>query len=328
MTNSGKFVISLDFELFWGVRDKRTIENYGESILNVKQIVPELLTIFNNYKINATFATVGFLFAKNKKELIEFSPDLIPHYSDDNLSPYSDKFNLVKENHEQDGYHFAPGLIELIKKYPNQELATHTFSHYYCLEEGQNKYQFAEDIKSAIGIAAKNGIEIKSIVFPRNQYNQEYLNILKSFGINSYRGNERDWFHSYQNESETSLLKKIFRTTNCYFNISGHNCYSLIDLKKVGQPYDIPSSMFLRPYQKKLPVLRLFQVNRIKNSMTYAAKKGLLYHLWWHPHNFGTSTSQNFEMLEKILAHYKYLNGKYNFQSQTMNEVAIILDKP
>ena len=25
--DTGKFVISLDFELFWGVRDKRTIES-------------------------------------------------------------------------------------------------------------------------------------------------------------------------------------------------------------------------------------------------------------------------------------------------------------
>ena len=37
MDKQGYFVISLDFELFWGVRDKRTIEAYGKSIRNVKK---------------------------------------------------------------------------------------------------------------------------------------------------------------------------------------------------------------------------------------------------------------------------------------------------
>ena len=32
MTISGKFVISLDFELLWGVRDHATAETYGENI--------------------------------------------------------------------------------------------------------------------------------------------------------------------------------------------------------------------------------------------------------------------------------------------------------
>jgi hypothetical protein len=36
MEDGGAFVISLDFELFWGVRDKRTISGYGPNILGVR----------------------------------------------------------------------------------------------------------------------------------------------------------------------------------------------------------------------------------------------------------------------------------------------------
>lgn len=54
--------------------------------------------------------------------------------------------------------------------------------------------------------------------------------------------------------------------------------------------------------------------------MTYAAKRGLLYHLWWHPHNFGRDIEENFNTLRNILAHYKKLNVKYNFESKTMKE--------
>ena len=35
----GALVISLDFELLWGVRDKRTIADYGPNILGVRKAV-------------------------------------------------------------------------------------------------------------------------------------------------------------------------------------------------------------------------------------------------------------------------------------------------
>ncbi len=52
--------------------------------------------------------------------------------------------------------------------------------------------------------------------------------------------------------------------------------------------------------------------------MTYAAQKGLVYHLWWHPHNFGEDVSNNFSFLEKILIHYSQLNEKFGFESVSM----------
>jgi peptidoglycan/xylan/chitin deacetylase (PgdA/CDA1 family) len=60
---TGLFVLSLDFELLWGVRDKRMIESYGENIRGVRQVIPGLLRLFSQYGIHATFATVGFYFA-------------------------------------------------------------------------------------------------------------------------------------------------------------------------------------------------------------------------------------------------------------------------
>ena len=55
----GLFIISLDFELLWGVRDKRTKETYGQNILGVQEVIPQLLDLFDKYDITATFATVG-----------------------------------------------------------------------------------------------------------------------------------------------------------------------------------------------------------------------------------------------------------------------------
>ncbi len=111
---------------------------------------------------------------------------------------------------------------------------------------------------------------------------------------------------------------------DAYLNLSGHNCYS-DDYMKGIRPINIPASRFLRPYSTKDEILESLKLRRITSGMTYAAKKNLTYHLWWHPHNFGINQNENFAFLKKILMHYKALNEKYNFQSLTMKELAASL---
>jgi hypothetical protein len=76
--DKGVFVISLDFELLWGVWDVTSKEKYGENILGVKKVIPGLIHLFSRYDFKATFSTVGFLFAKNKEALLDCIPATQP----------------------------------------------------------------------------------------------------------------------------------------------------------------------------------------------------------------------------------------------------------
>lgn len=318
---NGKFVISLDFELLWGVRDKKTIQSYGENIKGVQQVIPDLLSLFEKYRIKGTFSTVGFLFFKSKEELLNHLPEEKPNYTNKNLSPYNGHFDQVGNDFKSDNYHFAPTLINQIQQHPEQEIGTHTFSHYYCLEEGQTIHSFRADLESAIAVAKKYGITLTSLIFPRNQFNTEYLNVCSELGIICYRGNEHSWLYAAQKGDKESLFRRALRLLDGYINISGNNCYSDAFLKSK-TPVNIPSSRLLRAYSKKLSLLDFLKLNRIKSGMTYAAKNNLTYHLWWHPHNFGANQKENFLFLEKILLHYQHLNSKYNFESITMSSLA------
>ena len=60
-----KFVISLDFELFWGLIDNSNFYDYKQNIEGVWSAIPEILKLFKNYNISATWATVGMLMCKN-----------------------------------------------------------------------------------------------------------------------------------------------------------------------------------------------------------------------------------------------------------------------
>ena len=95
-----------------------------------------------------------------------------------------------------------------------------------------------------------------------------------------------------------------------------------MDLLKKNKPYNIPASRFLRPYSSHLKYFEILRLNRIRSAMTYAARHNLIYHLWWHPHNFGVNQNQNFKFLNRILEHYSKLEKKYKFQSLSMSGLA------
>ena len=56
--------------------------------------------------------------------------------------------------------------------------------------------------------------------------------------------------------------------------------------------------------------------------MTHAAKNNLVFHLWWHPHNFGVNLEKNMSLLLKIIQHYDMLKNKYDMTSLNMGEIS------
>lgn len=317
--NTGKFIISLDFELFWGVRDKRTIENYGTNILGVQKAIPAMLALFDKYGVKATFSTVGFLFAQNKEELVAFCPSVLPDYVDTQLSPYH-SFDKVGNDEKDDPYHFGYSLLQQIKTNGNHEIGTHTFCHYYCLEQGQTQEAFKQDLIAAKKIAADKGIAVRSLIFPRNQFNEEYLFLCKQVGIDSYRGNPSSWLYTGRNKNEESLLRRALRFIDTYINLTGHHCHTK-EYVLSSSLVNVAASRFLRPYSKKFSFLEWLRLGRIKKAMLHAAKNKKLFHLWWHPHNFGVNLQENINFLEQILVCYQRLQQEYGFSSATMSGI-------
>jgi len=309
------FVISLDFELLWGVMDSRGAE-YHEQLSNVYKVVPKILSLFDQYEVSCTWATVGLLFLESKDEFDFFKPELLPQYKNKKFNPYirlNETFQLDNK------LLFASKLIEDIILTPRQEVASHTFSHYYCLEDGQSLEEFKCDLESNRKVAEKYNITFDSLIFPRNQFNETYLKACSDVGFISYRGNPKHWAYQVENRNSSHLLKRMFRLVDAYIPMSG-SLRQKVNIEK--DLVDIPASLFLRAFSKRVSLIEPLRLWRIKWSMSRAAKKGGVFHLWWHPHNFGKNITENLDFLEKILIHYQYLNKKYNFKSMTMANIA------
>ena len=319
MLNHGSLVISLDFEMMWGCHDWATVDNYGyTNIRHVRAVITRLLNLFQQYDVHATFATVGLLFCVDKDDALFNKPLVLPTYLHKHLSPYRQGY-IESIKKEDEHLYFASDIIDQLKEYPNIEIGTHTYSHYFCWEKGQNIAQFQSDLSKAVEVGMRSGVKIHSIVFPKNEVSDDYLKVCSKFGIISYRGNAKKYFSKPSNSIQNCYLKAA-RLLDAYINLGGATSYSYQTLDKNAVLVNIPASRMLRPYVKRLKFLEGWRLRRIKHEMLYAAQHNELYHLWWHPHNFGTDMEENFLFLEKVLKFFNECRNSYGMKSYSMAE--------
>lgn len=319
----GALVISLDFELYWGMRDVVSLEAYRANLEGVHEVVPRILDLFAAYDVHATWACVGLVLAHDQEQARSWSPRLRPSYRQRGLCPFEELDAGDLDRNAR--CYFAPRLVAEIQGRPHQELGTHTFSHYYCDEAGQSVEQFEADLEAALLVAAEHDHRPQSLVFPRNQCNAAYLPVLRRRGIRAYRGRRRSWAYQAGHSRVTTMMRRGLRLADNYAPVcpDGHTPASRSGLgAPVGGLVDIPGSRFLRPLSPSLRHLEPLRLRRMRLEMTRAAQCGHLYHLWWHPHNFGRDPKPNLRMLERLLEHARVLGDRLGFRSLTMAEAS------
>lgn len=320
---SGIFTISLDFELHWGGFEKWPLPDYHNYFMTTRRVIPDLLKVFEMYEIHATWATVGMLFFGNRKDLTDNFPDQQPGYINKNLSAYNFiETHGIGDSEETDPFHFGGSLVLKINQTPFQEIGSHSFAHYYCNEPGQNPDQFREDLKTAQRVALKKlGRKMRSLVFPRNQFNEHYLQVCYEEGFEAVRDNPIDWFWQIRSTQREAMWKRLNRGLDAYFPIGKKNTYLLSSLtRREGSPVCLPASRLLRPYRPGELFLNELKVRRICKEIERAAANGEVYHLWWHPHNFGNFPDENFRGLERVLEVVATCRQRYGMTCLTMSE--------
>ena len=311
--DKGVFCISLDFEKYWGIHDVCTWQEKESQFKNLEKTVIRLINLLEQHQIHCTWAVVGLLAEPDAIKLHAHSE--IP-YKNKSYSPFplsSKKYTgiqsyLISANHE----------IELLKKSEFQEVASHTYSHYYSLEEGPTDADFVLDLDRMQTVINQ---PLKSIVFPRNQINARHLELCHKSGFTCYRGNQESKPWNNSTFEDEGLLKKTMRWSDAYFKLAKTNSYRVQDLQKKQGLVNIPASRFFRPYGSS-SFLEKQKMKRIKTEMETAAKNNKIYHLWWHPHNLTNQTELVFKQLAELINHYKKLNQQYGFTTLNMSEIA------
>jgi len=314
----GALVISLDFELHWGVRDHRPLDAAERRrLLAARGVVPGILSAFREHAVRATWATVGFLFARSREEALECRPRHMPHYEQVALDPYCESLGRGETD---DPFHFAPSLIRQVAQEPGQEVGSHSYSHYYSLEQGQSEAEFKADVASAKRIAENSGYRLRSYVFPRNQVRGSYLPILGQAGFQSYRGTEPAAAKAPVTfrEQRRPWLRAL-RLMDAYWDVNGPQT---VDWPASGKPAPVDASRYLRPFAPALRALEDTRLRRIASAMKRAAIEKRIFHLWWHPEDFAGHPRRNLDFLQRVLNVFDRYRREYGMVSLSMSEAA------
>jgi hypothetical protein len=316
----GALVISLDFELHWGSRDHVAPGSPAFAELAPSRTVgSELATRFAQRGIRATWATVGFLFASTRDELDAAVPTRRPAYVRTEFDAFQE---TVGVDETADPEHLAGSLVAELASLPGQEVASHTFSHFYCLERGQSEEDFRADLAAAQALARRHGLTLTSLVLPRNQWNPAYAGAVIDNGFTAFRGPQPSRGHEARANSEHSRIDRATRLVDTYAGLTPPPTFAWDSLLRPDGLCDIPASAFLRPYSPGRRRLEPLRYRRLVSGLQDAARRGRVFHLWWHPHNFAGYPAENFAFLDRLLDEYDRLAVTEGMRSVTMRDVA------
>ena len=216
----------------------------------------------------------------------------------------------------------AGSLVDLLAGTPGQEVASHTFSHYCCLEQGHGEQAFGADLAAAQAIAASRNLRLRSLVLPRNQWRPGLAGTVLDSGFECYRGVQPGWA-TRSRPTDGGAFVRAARLAGTYV---GRPLRSF-DWNDVVEPSglcNVPASAFLRPFSPSTSALEPLRRKRLVQGLRDAARRRRIFHLWWHPHNFVAHPEANLAELERLLDEVDHLRSTEGLRSLTMGDVAAI----
>ncbi len=114
------------------------------------------------------------------------------------------------------------------------------------------------------------------------------------------------------------------RLLDNYLELSGPSVTPWREIVEEGGLSTVPANMFLRPCSEGLVSLENIRTQRLTRAIEAAARQKGVFHLWWHPHNFGVRTEQNLAKLREICQAFARMRDQFGMRSLTMCETAEI----
>jgi len=285
-------VFSADFEMAWAFRYSKTLASKAIEVgLKERGNVPILLTLFDQYQIPVTWATVGHLFlneCKRDERGITHSEIPRPSYFENRNWLYNSGDWYDHDpgtNVIIDPAWYAPDLIEqIISAKAKHEIGCHTFSHLDFSYKNCSKEMADIELEKCRTLAENKGIYLKSFVFPGGTFGN--YESLKENGIICYR-----------------------KSMNNHIDVPYIDSYGLVA---------IPSSLGLDrdPYGWS----KEFHLKMIKKFIDKTAKHKLVCHFWFHPSMDLWYLENVMPDVLKMVAEYR---DSYKIQVRTMGQMAV-----
>lgn len=280
-----RVVVSLDFELRWGVYDvyRDDVGGYRRNLEGVRDAVPGLLELFRTHGVRATWATVAALVCESWDEYEARAP-AAPQYLDAAFAPVAGLRNLDPTGR----LHFAPDLVRTVVEAPGQELGSHSFSHWFFGEAGFHRGDATRDAEAVRALFMdKFGLAPTSFVFPRNQV--AFEDELIATGLRALRTNPRGLVWRLPASLRESPPARVVRLVQAFGGIQA--------ARRLGPL--VPASAFVR---LGLPRPLFGAHLRAIAGAVRRCRPDEFVHLWFHPHNLGDAPEARLAELGELLS--------------------------
>ena len=278
-------MLSLDFELRWGVHDVYglDVDGYRGNLEREREVIPALLKVFVDHGIRATWAAVGAIGCADWDDYFSRAP-APPRYADPAFAVKAEYAEI-----DPDGtLHFAPDLMRSILGAPGQELGTHTFSHLFLREKGVTAADASADLAAAIDLHRECfGSVPLSLVFPRNQ--PAFIDVIRASRVRIWRGNAAAWYYECEDSEHNGPLPRALKLIDAFNPFTRRAAPVVGDMNR--------ASIFLR---LNLPASAwALHVHRIRIELD-ALRRDEVFHIWFHPHNLGKDTARRLDRVTQI----------------------------
>jgi peptidoglycan/xylan/chitin deacetylase (PgdA/CDA1 family) len=297
-------VVSLDAELGWGFHDHD--DPPTDRVESARPAWFRLVDLFERSNVPATWAIVGHLFLDWCDGTHTDHPAGSAWFGRD---PGGDSRSKPDR--------FGRDLITSLRDSDvDHEIGTHTFSHVEFGKAETTREVADAELRQAKAVAAEDGLELQSMVFPRN--NVGHLDVLADHGVLAYRGVEpARWFDGRPGQPLGKLAEYTF----------GLSAPNIVD------PYvdehglvNVPASLYLYGFEgtaKRLasPFTTTPVLDQVEAGLDALVDRGEgVFHLWLHPNNLTTESDiQRMARVVDLLATYR---RDHDVEIRTMSDVA------
>lgn len=305
MTDTGQLVISLDTELSWGSFDTAGVSTYKQAYWNTRPIIISLCDLFDEYDAPVTWALVMHLL------------DDCDGHEELNTPDYEwvDWFNAVPcATKVEKNLWYAPDIFDQIRSTEvDHEIGLHGYSHLIMGAEGCTQEAAESEIRKAIEVAKRNGLDPDTYVFPRN--NIGHLDVLRDAGIQFYRGVDARWYE----RRTTGPFRKTLRFADEALQWTP----PVVTPRETNGLVELPGSQILRPFRgpwRHTP--QNSQLVRARKGLDRAVSTGGVYHLWFHPFNLGINPGKHLDLVKDILSYASELRDSGQLEICTIADAA------
>lgn len=291
----GTVVFSVDAELGWGHHD--LLSPPVERVEHARTGWLNLLGLFDEYGIPATWAVVGHLFLDDCDGCHRDHP--VPEWwFARERGEWADRPDL----------RFGGTLIERIDSAGiDHELACHGFSHVEFGAETTSAELAREELRACVEVANRR---FESFVFPRNNYGHRA--VLADEGFRCYRGPPPGREH-------------VGRVRKVGGGALGRSPPLVVPYTDEYGLVSVPASMYLFDFEG--PVRSLLDitvgdpvVRRVRAGVDAAGRTGGLIHLWLHPNNL--TLKRDLDRMRDVLEHVARRRSDGHVSVSTMGAVA------